>query len=95
MLDAIFALDCRCDNVCYFYFLHQHFLQSKKPAFGSVNNCEKVFRISDRSKSNLFMSFRDQGKLSFIFFHKDEFNNSNIHVFLILNGSGVLSNHLK
>ena len=27
------------------------------------------------------MSFRHQGELSFVFFHKNEFNNSNIHVF--------------
>ena len=38
------------------------------------------------------MSFGNQGKLFFVFFHKDEFKNSNIDVFLILHDSRVLSN---
>ena len=93
LLDIIFALDCRCDNVCYFYLLHHHFKQNKKPGFCSINNCEIVFRMPDRSKNNLFMSFGHQGKLSFVFFHKDEFNSSDIHVFPILHDSRILSYH--
>ena len=34
LFDAILVLDCRhCDNVFYFYLLHQHFFQNKKSGF--------------------------------------------------------------
>ena len=68
LLNVILALDCRGDNVCYFYLLHQHFFQNKNPGFFSVSNCEKVFRMSDLSKSDVFMSFGHQGKLFHRFF---------------------------
>ena len=93
LLDAILALDCHRDNVCYFYLFHQHFFQNKKPNFCSVNSSVKVFRMSDGSKNDLFMSFKHQDKLSFVFLHKDELNNSDIHLFPILHESRVLSNY--
>ena len=63
LLDAILTLDCRCDNVHYFYLLHQHFFQNKKLGFCLENNCEKVFRMSDRSKNDLFVSFGHENSL--------------------------------
>ena len=83
LLDAILALDCRCNNVCYFYLLHQLFFQNKETGLCSLSNFKKIFRMSDRSKNDLF---------SFIFSHTDEFNNSSIHSFPILYDSRVLSN---
>lgn len=83
LLDAFVALECRYDNECYLYLLHKHFLQNKKPGLCSVSNCESVFRMSDRSKNNLFVSFGHQELLPFFFFHKDEFSNSNIQAFPI------------
>ena len=79
LLNAILALDCRSDNVCYFYLLHQHFFRNKKPGFFSVNNCEKVLRISDRSKGDLFMSSGHQGKRFHRFFQnkKPDFRSVN------------------
>ena len=44
------------------------------------------------------MSFGNQGKLSFVFFHEDELDNCNIHVFSILHDSDylmTLSKNLK
>ena len=50
MLDAILALNFCCDNVWYFNLNRQHFFENKKPGFKQVNNCKKVFRMSDCSK---------------------------------------------
>ena len=48
--------------------------------------------MSDHSENNLFMNFGLQGKLSFVFFHKDKLNNSKIYVFSILHDFRILSN---
>ena len=51
--------------------------------------------MSHHSKNDPFMSLEQQGKVPFVFSHKDKFINSNIDMLPILNDSRVLSNHLS
>ena len=92
MLDAILALNFCCDNVWCFNLNRQHFFENKKPGFKQVNNCKKVFRMSDCSKKIFSWNSDIKGNSLLSFFTK---RSSTIQTFMYFSSSVVPGQQLE